>query len=277
LPASRTLSTIAVTAVVLSGCTMGHDAGQPASGPVKGPSGSSTAPGTASMSASAPAEQPSAKDVWSRTQQSVCGYTSLSLTGTDSADGSGPRATFLGELDGEPSEMSYEGDEVGHVTMRRISHDVYLKGDRTYWDSVDKDDPSLQGSSPPANRWIKVPESAFGQKDLSDLSAKSYIEAMGDTTDAKWGHLGDGTLTPETLDGRPAYKIVSADGDTRAWVTTDDTHDLLKVVDEAAGTDDLGTATFSRWNEKIAVPRPVGALDGGEMAPDPSPSGEATT
>ena len=29
--------------------------------------------------------------------------------------------------------------------------------------------------------------------------------------------------------------------------------------------------------EKIAVPRPVGALDGGEMAPDPSPSGEATT
>ena len=100
---------------------------------------------------------------------------------------------------------------------------------------------------------------------------------MGDTTDAKWGHLGDGTLTPETLDGRPAYKIVSADGDTRAWVTTDDTHDLLKVVDEAAGTDDLGTATFSRWNEKIAVPRPVGALDGGEMAPDPSPSGEATT
>ena len=163
MPASRTLSTIAVTAVVLSGCTMGHDAGQPASGPVKGPSGSSTAPGTASMSASAPAEQPSAKDVWSRTQQSVRGYTSLSLTGTDSADGSGPRATFLGELDGEPSEMSYEGDEVGHVTMRRISHDVYLKGDRTYWDSVDKDDPSLQGSSPPANRWIKVPESAFAQ------------------------------------------------------------------------------------------------------------------
>lgn len=100
MPASRTLSTIAVTAVVLSGCTMGHDAGQPASGPVKGPSGSSTAPGTASMSASAPAEQPSAKDVWSRTQQSVRGYTSLSLTGTDSADGSGPRATFLGELDG---------------------------------------------------------------------------------------------------------------------------------------------------------------------------------
>lgn len=261
----------AIASVALAGsltaCTVGHDASRDG-GRSSGAAASSSAPSSSS--------QQSAKEIWSSTQAKVAKATSVRVDGSDSPNGSGPNVVFSGQLSGDPSEVVFKDASIGNFTMRRISGKLYLKGDLKYWQSIEKDDPSTKGSSGAANRWITIPANALGKDDLSKLIAKTYVASIGDSSDPKWGAVADAgsTMTSESVDGHDAHKIVSPDGDTTVWVAADGSNDLLKVRDEAAGDDDLGQATFSRWNETFDITKPKGAIGGGGS--DSTSTGDAS-
>lgn len=270
-PALTTIASLAL-AGSLTACTVGHDASRDGKG------SSAHASSTPSSSSST---QLSAKEIWSSTQSNVAKATSVRVDGSDSPNGSGPNVVFSGQLSGDPSEIEFKDASMGSFTMRRIGGKLYLKGDLKYWQSIEKDDPSTKGSTEAANRWVTIPASAVGKDDLSKLIAKTYVASIGDSSDPKWGAIADSgsTMSDDTVDGHDAHKIVSPDGDTTVWVAKDGSNDLLKVRDEAAGDDDLGQATFSRWNDTFDITKPKGAIGGGgsESPSSDDASPEATT
>lgn len=275
-PRSPLTATTALLCVgALGACTMGHDATRSSSG-ASAPSATSAsqpASGSPASSSASPSVAMTAKQVWSQAQKRIGGYTSLVVDGYDAADGTGPHGVFSGELDGDPSQMTYQGTKIGNATMRRLSGTVYLKGDKAYWDAISKHG-SHKNTSKLVNQWIETPASALSSQDLDDISAKRYVDSLADTSDPKWGTIAapGAVMTQEDVAGTPTYKIVSDDGDTTVWVTRDGTYDLVKVVDEQAGPHDLGTATFSRWNDRFTFDKPTDTLrsNGGT-------SGRATT
>ena len=80
---------------------------------------------------------------------------------------------------------------------------------------------------------------------------------------------GHATVSEDSVDGKPAWKITSADKKFNAWVTRNNNYDLLKLtgnglgnaLDPKAGSDHKSDdeVTFSDINKDFGIKKPTGS------------------
>lgn len=288
----RAAAALPALALALSACTMGHEASSGGSTRAthKNSTSAASTPGSTSASPSsdaasdAPGTPPSATDAWHHAQRTIKGYKSIQLEAADKATHETMTMSYRGSIKSTPVEMALRGGDMGRMTLRHIGSYVYLNGDADYWSSIqDEGDSDEEGSSEGgedatslAGRWVKMKDSMMSQESKDDLSISSIFENMSDESNPKWSALADADarITAEDVSGTPAYKIMTADGDTSVWVSADGRYNLLKLTDSTAGDEDLGRGTFSRWNESFDIAVPKGALD---LSDGSSPTARQTT
>lgn len=258
-PAAWGATAVMAATLPLAGCQR-IETGRPL------PAGTHATSSTSTLS-SAPANgsTPSAQEIWNKAQDRIGTYRSLKLEAADRMTDPGATGTITGDVDTDPSEIMYSSSETGAFTIRHIGDAIYLKGDRTYWEMIaeDGDGPSEDEISRLIGTWVKMPASAMDAEDLDDLAVKDVLEELRDDSDPKWRTLAasGATVTRETVQGHPAYRITGANMTTAVWVSDDGRYDLLQLTDADPGADGLGRATFSLWNATPAIVAPSHPLD----------------
>lgn len=279
---------LAPAVALLASCTMGSQSANSASARV-----STTATSGAGTGKSAPASMspttkeasprgmPTAKEAFSKTQDRIAQYTSLTYKGKGTIDKVPATTTVSGDLDGEPMRAVITTPTEGVLELRRLSSDMYIHGDEKYWTKVIQATKRKADPNTLSKKWFESDASKFDKKDLNDLQIDDLLDHVtDDNRDQSRSLLSDrATITKEKLNGKDAYKIVGDDHKTTVWTTTDGKYDLLKLSG-LPSTVNYSEITFSDWNKSFHIAAPSGAEDLGHRpgsSSSPTPSSSSTS
>ena len=140
----------------------------------------------------------------------------------------------------------------------------YIKADSAYWKSaMGNSGASSAMTSMMADKWVESPES--NSEDASDTLKDLVKELKDDNNESNKKLLSDkATVTEEKVDGKDAWKIESEDKKVKAWVSKEDSRDVLKVEGWEAKTssssnDEMTTVNFLSHDKDYGIKAPSGA------------------
>lgn len=208
-------------------------------------------------------EAPKAKDAWNASQESAGKYKSMEVKASGKSNGKPASFTIKGDVDGDPQTLSGEM-EGGKMEAVIVGSKSYIKADSAYWKSaMGNSGASSAMTSMMADKWVESPES--NSEDASDTLKDLVKELKDDNNASNKKLLSDkATVTEEKVDGKDAWKIESEDKKVKAWVSKEDSRDVLKVEGWEAKTssssnDEMTTVNFLSHDKDYGIKAPSGA------------------
>lgn len=202
---------------------------------------------------------PSAKDAWSKAQDTAGTYKSLEVKATGKTDGKDSNMTVKGAVDDSKTQLdgTMGGPKVSIITLDKKS---WIKADEAYWKQT-MGSTNAAMASKAANIWLEVPESTSSSD--SDTLSSLVKELRDDSKDTNKRLLSDkSTVSEDTVDGTQAWKITTEDEKTHAWVSQDDAHDVLKLdgaAEKGKENDAMNAMTFVSHDKDYGIKAPSSA------------------
>ena len=209
-------------------------------------------------------EAPKAKDAWNASQETVGKYKSMEIKGSGKSSGKPANVNVKGDVDGDPQTFGGEL-EGGKMEAVLVGNKAYIKGDSTYWKSLSGGSSATSAmASMMADKWVESPNNDSGS---ADDTLKSLVkELKDDNNESNKKLLSDkATVTEDKVDGKDAWKIESEDKKVKAWVSKEDTRDVLKVEgweaknSSSSSNDQMTTVTFVSHDKDYGIKAPSGA------------------
>ncbi len=233
---SRLVSVLAlVLALGMSGCSVAQQAVSVA---------------TAAASSVAAQTGPNAEALWEKAKASMAAATSARLKGTATEAGTTATIDLAGTRDGSNSKVvvSQSGWTAEILT---VGDSQYVKGDAAYWKVAGLTDAVITKLG---SKYVRMPKDATNSFTLGSM--------FDELQTANFNIVDKVNLKAEKVDlaGVSAYLLsqrVSTDDDFKAWISADDSSNLLRLS-VTGGTSPVDL-TFSEWNAVPVVAAPAAA------------------
>ena len=211
-------------------------------------------------------EAPKAKDAWNKAQDTAGTYKSLELKGEGTSGGKPALMTAKGDVNGGKLELS---GKIGDGTMDLITVDSknYMKANKAFFTQSSSSSSSASNTDKMADKWLEMPADA-----QSNTGFKELIDSLkNDSSEPNKKLLSDkATVSEDKVDGKDAWKIQSEDKAVNAWVSQDESRDILKTEgfdsavssakDSSAKSDEtMKTVTFLSHDRDYGIKAPSGA------------------
>lgn len=208
-------------------------------------------------------EAPKAKDAWNKAQDTAGAYKSMEVKASGKSKGKPANFAIKGDVDGDPQSLSGEM-EGGKMDAVMVGDKAYIKADSAYWKTAMGSSATTSAmTSLMADKWIESPQSGSSS---SNDTLKDLVKELKDDNNASNKKLlsDKATVTDEKVDGRDAWKIESEDKKVKAWVSKEDSRDVLKVEGWEAKTssssnDEMTTVNFLSHDKDYGIKAPSGA------------------
>ena len=209
---------------------------------------------------------PTAEEAWSKAQDRLGTYTSLTMDASGKNEGKLLHMTVRGAVDGKTQQVTAE-QGAARFELITVGGKSYMKANDAYLATAggttpDATDKAMQKAM--KGRWVQMPAGSRSEEDTA--FAGGMIKDMRDDSDEDSKKLlsKDATVTADEVNGKEAWKISSKDKSLNAWVSADDKYDVLKVTG-AGGKDAMSTMIFSDPNAKVDITKPAGAKNLAEL------------
>lgn len=248
-------------AMFMSGC---GGTGQPSKTVTVTPSNSSSASSqsssaSSSSSSSSSQEMPSGKETFSKAQDRVAEYKSMTISTTFTQSTGVAQLKYSGATDDSWTDATVTDKDAGKLRIIHMNKTAYYYGDNDYWTALKLPKAAVNALS---DKWVKVSEQQFQKEPLSNLKLSTIVHQItSDSDDTSHLLLSDKSkATKEKLDGKDVYKVVGSDDRTTIWVSADGKYDLLK----AFTADDAGQFSELVISDQDSAKKPSvppGAVD----------------
>lgn len=220
---------------------------------------------TATMGLAACGEEaPKAKDAWNASQETAGKYKSMEVKASGKSKGKPANVDIKGDVDGDPQTFGGEM-EGGKMEAVIVGSKAYIKGDSAYWKSLSGGSSTTSAmTSMMADKWVESPNNDSGS--ANDTLKDLVKELKDDSNESNKKLLSDkATVTEDKVDGKDAWKIESEDKKVKAWVSKEDSRDVLKVEgwqgknSTSSSNDEMTTVTFLSHDKDYGIKAPSGA------------------
>ena len=208
-------------------------------------------------------EPPKASEVWSKTQDRLKSYTSLTMTMAGTSAGKKMQVDVSGDTAGTKQRMDVDQDGA-KSTVLTVDNKKYVKSNKKLIEETAKGQGSANSAmvSKMADKWLET-----GPATPSDFVLKKLQDDLTDPQDKDTKKLSANTakVTSDTVNGKDAWKITSDQKKAIAWVSADGKYDLLKLsgsrLSESGGSskDKIDEVTFSDYNKNFDIKKPADA------------------
>lgn len=185
----------------------------------------------------------------------------MDIKASGKSNGKPADISVKGDVDGEPQTIGGTMDG-GKMEGVLVGGKTYIKADEAYWKSLDSSGSSASMAAKAADKWLEIPQSSSTKS--SDTLKDLVDEIKDDSADSNKKLLSDkATVTSDSVDGKDAWKIESEDKKARAWVSQEDSGDLLKLEGwqgkSSSGSEALSTINFLSHDQNYGIKAPSGA------------------